>query len=196
MQTSVWGPKMWCALDATVGNAPDHIQPHRRPLYKSLLVDNICELAPCVHCRNSWKKYTDELPIEAFWHSRKALQYWLFTNHSRVNEKLSKPDISFFEYIVKVERMRAKCSKRGATGCTEPAIEKDGNQCRMMADEIWRECSAIDVDAFGRRSQSIRISAACIYAAIGLSIMFLFAKIGTRFVIGHKNSTFVKYLTL
>ena len=195
MQTSLWGEKSWIFLNAIAANAPEHIPRARRKLYKSFFVDNLKELLPCIHCRHSFVEYSDELPIEAFWDTRGGVLTWLYLIHSKVNKKLSKPDISFLDYIKKVESMRAKCSKTGAKGCTEPHIEKNAIACRSFADEIWNRYGNVDIYNW-RKSQIInRMFIWICYALIAFVICHYIIPKAIKLVIQNRNSRIIKIMS-
>lgn len=178
-------------MSAISGNAPEYIPRAKRSIYKSFFVNDLKELLPCWHCRNSFIQYSDQLPIEAFYDSRGGLLVWNYKIHQKVNEKLSKPDISFFDYIKQVESMRAKCSKTGAKGCIEPHIEKDESMCKTWAAHIWSQYDSIDICAFKRKSKMTKIMFNLLIICIGvLVIKFLF-----RFLIMHRNTRIVKYIS-
>lgn len=190
MQVAVWGEKFWCALDAIVMNAPESIPYSKRASYKSFFVDNLRALLPCVYCRLSFIEYSEELPIEAFYDTRAGLAVWLYKIHSKVNAKLSKPDIPFFEYVKKVESMRAKCSKTGAKGCTEPHIEKNGAMCQKWSDTAWEQYGNLDIAAWKRQ----RLMHQLLYWTLGSLAVILVLKFLLRAIIKYRSNKILKLL--
>ena len=91
----VWGPRLWKILhtitfkypekiDNSNSNADDiKIKNRVRKLFNDL-TRNI----PCSACRQSYKKFLSESPIEPHLHSRESLSLWLYKIHNRVNAKL------------------------------------------------------------------------------------------------------------
>lgn len=191
MQTTRWGPGSWILADAIVMNAPESIPYSKRGTYKSFFVDNLRALLPCIYCRNSFIDYSEELPIEAFYDTRAGLAVWLYKIHSMVNKKLSKPDISFFDYVKKVESMRAKCSTTGAKGCTEPHVEKDGTMCRQWSDSAWDRYGNMDTAAWKRQRKIYQL----LYWCLGILLVCIVLKYLLRVVIRHRASKLIKLVS-
>lgn len=95
MDTKFWGPGAWNFLFCTAANFPlkinsndpEHLAIQKR--YKRFfysLKDILC----CKYCRNSWKVFIKELPIDAFLKSRQHVMYWLYLQKDKVNKKLIK----------------------------------------------------------------------------------------------------------
>lgn len=94
MKTKMWGPHAWNFLFVSILGAypvkinnkdKEHrkIRRHFNSLMKSLPV-----ILPCVFCRNSFKEFLKELPIEPYLGSRIGLFYWLYLMKDKVNKKL------------------------------------------------------------------------------------------------------------
>lgn len=190
MQTAIWG-KIWVGLDAIAFNAPESIPYNKRGTYKSFFVDNLRALLPCIYCRISFIEYSEDLPIEAFYDTRAGLAVWLYKIHALVNKKLSKPDISFFDYVKKVESMRAKCSKTGAKGCTEPHIEKDGHLCHKWSDSAWEQYGNLDIAAWKRQ----RVMYKLLYWSLWILAVCIIMKYLLRVIIRHRASRLIKLIS-
>jgi hypothetical protein len=46
-------------------------------------------LLPCKFCRESYKKFTKELPIDDYLNSKKDLIFWIYSIKNKVNKKLA-----------------------------------------------------------------------------------------------------------
>lgn len=196
MQTAIWGSKggLWTSMDAICGNAPEVIPKDRQHIYKRFLVDDLKELLPCKWCRISFVEYSNDLPIEAFYDTRAGLMTWMWKIHSLVNKKLSKRDISFFDYIKKVESMRAKCSKTGAKGCTEPHIEKNHKMCETWANLAWAKYGNIDMVKWKHKKMFWTISKYLFQGILTLTLMFVVFKVLIKNIMKNKSSALFKIL--
>ena len=93
-------------------------------------------LLPCKYCRESYRGYIRELPIDNFLDSRASLAYWLYQIHNKVNDKLRKQgylvedDPEFMEVCRKYEQFRAGCGKTKGKGpsCRLPVKAKERAQ--------------------------------------------------------------------
>lgn len=92
--TSKWGPSCWNFLFTSIigrypfkvnKNNPEHviIQKHFK-----MLLTKLKHILPCIFCRNSFKKFIKELPIEPYLVGRVQLMFWLYLIKDKVNTKL------------------------------------------------------------------------------------------------------------
>lgn len=93
MNTKMWGPPGWKFSHTITFNYPDQIDMKDKEQLKLLediksLFINFENTLPCKYCRESFKKFLGELPIEPFLGSRKALTFWFYSIHNKVNQKL------------------------------------------------------------------------------------------------------------
>jgi hypothetical protein len=122
MQTLKWGPGAWEFLHTITfnyperidDNDPDHIE---RRKYTKQLFENLQYTLPCKYCRESFKQFLKELPIEGNLESREKITYWFYEMHNKVNNKLRKQeqeavDAKLEEYATQVEE--GKMSRRTA----------------------------------------------------------------------------------
>lgn len=87
MQTTKWGPPGWRLLFAIASNYPEQPTERDRILYKFMftLISNIF---PCIYCRQSYRQFIQELPIDGWLDNRRSLMYHLYLIHNKVNGKL------------------------------------------------------------------------------------------------------------
>lgn len=94
IRTSFWGPAAWAFFFSSIaGSYPtrvnksdkSHLQIVRsyKQMFKSLE-----HTLPCIYCRQSYRKFAKELPIDEYTHSRESMLYWLYLIHDKVNQKL------------------------------------------------------------------------------------------------------------
>jgi len=97
LSTKHWGPPGWyflfsCIMGAypvKITNSTEHkqIKKHFKQLFS-----NMSYIMPCVFCRNSYKLFYKELPIEPFLKGRIELMFWLYLIRDKVNQKLIKQE--------------------------------------------------------------------------------------------------------
>ena len=92
--TSKWGPACWDFLfTSIIGRYPFKINKNNKEhlllkkQFKSLLL-NLKNILPCIFCRNSFKIFIKELPIDHYLNGRIELMYWLYLIKDKVNTKL------------------------------------------------------------------------------------------------------------
>lgn len=94
MATKKWGPAAWQFLFTCImGHYPININIkniehlHLRERYRCML-ESLQFIMPCIYCRNSFKQFFEELPIEEYLVGRIELMYWLYLMKNKVNDKL------------------------------------------------------------------------------------------------------------
>ncbi len=93
MSTKEWGPHAWGFLFTCImGTYPvkiDNSYAHWyiRDAFKSMLT-NMSIIMPCIFCRESYKQFIYELPIDEYLVGRIELMYWLYLMKDKVNKKL------------------------------------------------------------------------------------------------------------
>lgn len=97
-KTRIWGPSLWNFLFTSIiarypvkidKNNKEHIliKTEFEHLFKSLGI-----ILPCVFCRESYKGFLKELPIDKHLVGRIELMYWLYLIKDKVNKKLIKQE--------------------------------------------------------------------------------------------------------
>ena len=144
MMTKVWGPTGWLFLHCvTFGypyaineKNPEHM--NKKKEYKTFFT-SVGDILPCKYCRESYKVYIKEIPIDKFLKTRKDLCKWLYKIHNKVNDKLGVPveNIPTFKEVQDFyEQFRAKCKK------TTPSERKKNKEkgCITPADGTPKKC--------------------------------------------------------
>lgn len=143
--TSTWGNPGWFFLHSVTAGYP--VDPddfdssngdpigHTRRVYTNFFT-HTGDVLPCRFCRESYKLFIKDLPIEDYIHSRSALFEWLFKIHNKVNEKLGAAQETDLGSVVrKYESFRAVCAKGGSSkGCTVPAGEYVKMKCSVLIE--------------------------------------------------------------
>lgn len=92
MNTKDWGPPLWKSMFMIAANYPLQItnsKEHKdlKEHYKQFYI-SFQYMLPCKYCRESYKGFLKELPIDPYLKSRKCLMYWLYLIKDKVNKKL------------------------------------------------------------------------------------------------------------
>ena len=145
IMTKVWGPAGWVFLHSCVMGYPVKIDENnkndrkRKKMTKNFF-ETIGFVFPCRYCRDSYKEFIKEIPIDRHLGTRRSLARWLYRIHNKVNKKLGVPkcDIPTFQEVYdRYETYRAKCKptspkerrSRLEKGCVVP---KDGKKKRCL----------------------------------------------------------------
>lgn len=103
LSTKHWGPSGWYFLFACIMGAypikldksnREHIEIRRH--FKNM-IGSLRYTMPCIFCRNSFRGFYKELPIENFLCGRIELMLWLYLIRDRVNQKLILQETEAFE---------------------------------------------------------------------------------------------------
>jgi len=97
LSTKHWGPSGWhflfsCIIGAypvTLNKSKEHklIKKHFEQMFS-----NLAYTMPCIFCRESYKIFYNELPIQPFLKGRIELMFWLYLIRDKVNQKLIKQE--------------------------------------------------------------------------------------------------------
>ena len=153
--TSTWGSPGWFFLHSVAAGYP--INPdeydksvsnptgHTRRAYTNFFMYT-GDVLPCRFCRDSYKIFVSETPIEDYIHSRESLFEWLFIIHNKVNEKLGvKRETDLQAIVRKYESFRARCPKsESANGCTIPAGNYTKMKCSVVI-EPFEKCRTLPI---------------------------------------------------
>ena len=142
MQTRVWGRPGWTFLHCIAHNyQPGVHKPNEYRAFFKLLGSTL----PCKYCRQSYKRFFKQIPIENFMGSQKEMAYWLYLIHNKVNDKLrsqglyNNPNPSFESIYRRYEQYRADCSsKKGKPATCRMPEKKD--RCSHLTRN-GRQCS-------------------------------------------------------
>jgi hypothetical protein len=72
-----------------LNRSKEHLKIKRQ--FKALLT-SLQDILPCIFCRNSFREFLKQLPIEPFLVGRIELVYWLYLMKDKVNNKLIKQE--------------------------------------------------------------------------------------------------------
>jgi len=109
MQTTQWGPEGWILFHVI----PFYYNKAQKEVFRCFYV-NLKDILPCIYCRQSYKAFLEEIPIEDSMDNFLTLLEWTYKMHNLVNKKLrdqgylKTPDPSFEEVL---DRFKAFCVK-------------------------------------------------------------------------------------
>lgn len=103
MSSKHFGPSAWNYLFMSIlGRYPIKIDKSNKEhmeiaksYYQTII--NLQSTLPCVYCRNSFKNFIQELPINKYLVGRIELMYWLYLMKDKVNNKLINQEKELFE---------------------------------------------------------------------------------------------------
>lgn len=94
LSTKMWGPSGWYFLFSCImgGYPPEINEKNKQHLiikkhFKNLIL-SLGYTMPCIFCRESFKKFCTELPIDDSLRTRLDLMKWLYNIRDKVNKKL------------------------------------------------------------------------------------------------------------
>ena len=102
MKTTIWGPAAWTFLFCSVLGAypikldeknPEHVKIKKH--FKNMFV-SFGYTMPCFYCRESYKCFTKEMPIDNHMNTRLHLVTWLYKLKDKVNKKLIKQELECY----------------------------------------------------------------------------------------------------
>ena len=92
-----WGPHVWYILDLMVVR----LDPDDQVLTNHIMMQivSLMETIPCDKCRDHYKAYMRNNPIEKSLTNRMELARWLYALKSEINKRENKKNISFQNYL-------------------------------------------------------------------------------------------------
>lgn len=133
MKTSFWGPNAWNFLFCSViGTYPENINNKDKNHIKIKkefinLFNSLGYIMPCIFCRESYKKFIKEMPINDYLSGRIKLCYWLYKLKDKVNKKLIKQEKECFknENSKLLEKLKLKKINKTQYKCLYDKLKKD-----------------------------------------------------------------------
>lgn len=179
MQTTAWGPDgalgAWGFMACCALNYPENNPTDKQRLDAKTYLYSLMNILPCVHCRRSSLQFIKQLPPEPFLDDRAGFCVFLYLFKSLVNKKLEKPNCTFESFIEKYEKYRAKCARKQALGCTEPAKHKCPQEIEEWCADAWKRYSNYQerINEWYRRQALKQILAILAYVIIALFVGWL-----------------------
>lgn len=156
ISTKKFGPPLWKSLFFMIlGSYPSqiNIQNKEHIKIKKAFINTFYYLRytlPCSFCRNSYKQFYKELPIEPYTDSKVSMLYWLYLLKDKVNKKLIKQELDFYtELYTKYKNKKitkevyTKTSKSCFKTIPSPPFEevlKDLIEYKGKCSKIMKKC--------------------------------------------------------
>jgi hypothetical protein len=121
MDPNVWGKHGWIFLHSITMAYPDKPSEKDKLNYKNFF-HLLMFVLPCDVCREHFKQYISEIPIDNALHSKKKLVEWLINIHNKTNESLGKPVLNYIDVIDIYKNLYSESEKN------EKNIEKKNNK--------------------------------------------------------------------
>ena len=93
MDPKVWGPHFWFVLHLIAFHYPEKPNSFDKDAYKNYY-HSVKDILPCTMCKQHFKNYLSQYPIEPHLDSKLDLIRWVNQIHNFVNVKLGKPALS------------------------------------------------------------------------------------------------------
>jgi hypothetical protein len=131
MNTTFWGPSQWSMLHTVAFNMPEKLTGYHKNTFKQY-INILGDILPCKYCRDSYKIFIKEIPVDKYLETRQGVIYWTYQLHDRVNKKLHKGSISLKEVVRLYESNRAHCKHR----CDRENIGNFGKCVNSITNQI------------------------------------------------------------
>lgn len=109
MSPSVWGPILWSTMHiVTLGYSEMPSDQEKKAAVE--FFDSLVYMIPCPICKEHYKMILEKYPVENAVGNRTELANWVFMIHNKVNEQLSKPQITMQQFINNLTVLSSKTS--------------------------------------------------------------------------------------
>ena len=133
MKTRFWGPNAWNFLFCSVlGTYPDRLDKKNKTHIKIKnefinLFNSLGFIMPCIYCRQSYRQFIKELPLNKYMNTRIELCFWLYKLKDKVNKKLLKQENECFkkEHEKIIARFKEKKINKIQYKCLYDKLKKD-----------------------------------------------------------------------
>jgi hypothetical protein len=133
MRTTFWGPNAWNFLFTCIlGSYPEKIDSRDKEHIKikkefNNLFMSLGYVMPCVFCRESYKKFIKEMPLDNNLSGRIKLCFWLYKLKDKVNKKLIKQETECFktEHEKLLNKLKDKKINKSQYKCLHDKLKKD-----------------------------------------------------------------------
>jgi len=138
MDTKKWGPSGWVFLHAIAENYDPAI--HDTQSFKRFFTD-VGGVLPCIHCRNSYQEFSQELPIDDYLKTPGGLAEWIYLIHNKVNKKLRDQGLPVGS-DPSLESVNKKYQNFKVENCHKSKTCRTGQSGQLGAGQIAKKCRA------------------------------------------------------
>ena len=133
MRTTFWGPNAWNFLFSSVlGSYPENIDIKNKEHIKikkefKNLFNSLGYVMPCIFCRESYRKFIKESPLDNHLSGRIKLCFWLYKLKDKINKKLIKQETECFksEHEKLIKKLKDKKINKSQYKCLYDKLKKD-----------------------------------------------------------------------
>ena len=104
MDPTVWGPHLWMVMHTLSFNYPKNPTRKERDSYY-VFFKNLEEVIPCSACREHYRRFCHNEPIQKSLNTRDSLVLWVLKCHNNVNKLNNKSEWTqeeLFDYYKKI----------------------------------------------------------------------------------------------
>lgn len=133
MKTSFWGPNAWnflfCSILGTYPQIINNKDKNHIKIKKEFinLFNSLAYIMPCIFCRESYKIFIKEMPINDYLVGQNELCFWLYKLKDKVNKKLIKQEKECFknEHSKLLDKLKLKKITKTQYKCLYDKLKKD-----------------------------------------------------------------------
>lgn len=133
MKTTYWGPNAWnflfCSILGTYPEKIDNKNKNHIKIKKEFknLFNSLGYIMPCIFCRESYKVFIKDIPLDQHLDSRVNLCFWLYKIKDKVNKKLIKQETECFknENSKLLKKLKEKKITKTQYKCLYDKLKKD-----------------------------------------------------------------------
>lgn len=96
LSSTVWGPHYWFVLQTIAMSYPKYPNDICKKKYYNF-IQNLPVFIPNKKIGNAFAKMLNEFPISPYLSSRLSFMKWVHFMHNKINKKLNKPEMNFFQ---------------------------------------------------------------------------------------------------
>jgi hypothetical protein len=109
MSPGVWGPVFWTTMHIVSLGYP-RTPTEDEKAAASNFYNSLAYMIPCPICKEHYRHFLETDPVDDALNSRDELITWVFNLHNKVNEKLSKKQVTWEEFIQQMSVLSNKQS--------------------------------------------------------------------------------------
>ena len=96
LSSNVWGPHYWFVLQTIAMSYPEYPNDICKKKYYNF-IQNLPIFIPNKKMGNAFSKLLNDFPISPYLSSRLSFMKWVHFMHNKINKKLGKPEINFYQ---------------------------------------------------------------------------------------------------
>lgn len=132
MDPNVWGKHGWIFLHSITMAYPEKPTQNDKVNYKNFF-ELLSNVLPCDVCREHFKQYINEIPIDNALVNKKKLVEWLINLHNKTNESLGKPVLNYSEVIDIYKNLYSNTEKNVKNDEKKKPVKNENNYYVLIA---------------------------------------------------------------